>query len=111
MSSPVFVSGFHVYVYSKLKSYFSVKKVIVYQAYVQQAIANGSYIVQLEKRQYTQCKNITNINLKGDILAGKVIPHRALALEDYGKIPLVTIGDPLFPKHQWLLKGYIEAGI
>ena len=43
-----------------------------------------------------------------NILAGNVIPDKAITLGEFGDIPLVTIGDSAFPKHSWLLKGYNE---
>ena len=42
------------------------------------------------------------------IISGNIIPDKGIALEDFGNIPLVTIGDTAFPKHARLLKGYNE---
>lgn len=40
---------------------------------------------------------------------GKVLPNKVINLGDnYGEIPLVTIGDSAFPRFPWLLKAYRE---
>ena len=47
---------------------------------------------------------LRNTNQYDDIPAGKVMQNRAVALGDYGEIPLITTGDSTFLKHPWLLK-------
>ena len=41
-------------------------------------------------------------------ISGNIIPDKEIILGDFGNIPLVTIGDDVFPKYAWLLKGYSE---
>ena len=43
-----------------------------------------------------------------DIINGNVIPDRVVQLGDFGEIPLVTIGDSVFPQFAWLIKAYNE---
>ena len=43
-----------------------------------------------------------------DIINGNVIPNRVVQLGDFGEIPLVTIGDSVFPQFAWLIKAYNE---
>ena len=41
-------------------------------------------------------------------ISGNIIPDKEIILGDFGNIALVTIGDDVFPKYAWLLKGYSE---
>ena len=43
-----------------------------------------------------------------NVLPGRVLPDFKFSLDDYGDIPLVTIGDGTFQKGSWLIKFYNE---
>ena len=41
------------------------------------------------------------------LLKGEGLPNKTIDLgEEYGKLPLITIGDSAFPRFPWLLKGF-----
>ena len=101
--------GFHIYISSKLKNYFSFKKrytmknmgLIGYnKCFLYAAVgAPGSTL---------DARLLRCTTLYRDILAGGAIPDHQITLGDFGNIPLVTIGDNTFPKFSWLLKSYDE---
>ena len=47
-------------------------------------------------------------SIYSDIINGNVIPDCAVQLNDFGEIPLITIGDSAFPQFAWLIKAYNE---
>ena len=50
---------------------------------------------------------LRNTGLFKQILNGKGLPEKTVDLGDeYGKIPLVTIGDSTFARFPWLLKNF-----
>ena len=51
---------------------------------------------------------LRSTSLYEKIISGNIIPDKEITLGDFGNIPLVTIGDDVFPKYAWLLKGYSE---
>ena len=46
--------------------------------------------------------------LSKDIQRGGGIPNKSIILGDFGEIPLVTIGDTVFPRLEQLLKCFSE---
>ena len=101
--------GFHVYVSSKLKSFYSFKK-----RYSMASLGLVGY-----NKRFLYCDvgvpGITHDSRKlcstlsyQTIISGNIISDKGITLGDFGNIPLVTIGDTAFPKHAWLLKDYNE---
>ena len=102
--------GFHVYIETKLKSYFSFKK---------RYTMSNMGLIGYNKR-FLDCavgapgsthdaRMLRKSKIYKDIQAGRVLPEKGVLLEDGEEIPLVTIGDSAFPKHQWLLKTRMEC--
>ncbi len=101
--------GFHVYVGSKLKSYFSFKK---------RYSMSSLWLVGHNKRFLYAAvgapgsthdgRILRTSRLYQEIVAGKVIPNKGVDLQGSGHIPLVTVADSAFPKHSWLLKAYTD---
>ena len=101
--------GFHVYLSTRLKQYFSFKK--------RYTVTNMRLISYNKRVLYaTGCapgsthdsRLLKNCSLYKKILAGDAIPQKSVNLGNYGEIPYVTIGDSVFPKHSWLIKAYNE---
>ena len=92
--------GFHVYVSSKLKSYFSFKK--------RCSMSNPGLVSYSKTFLYcavgapgsTHDERMCNFAIYQKIVTGHVGEH--------GKIPLVTVGDTTFLKHAWLIKVFHE---
>ena len=92
--------GFHVYVSSKLKSYFSFKK--------RCSMSNPGLVSYSKTFLYcavgapgsTHDERMCNFAIYQKIVTGHVGEH--------GKIPLVTVGDTAFLKHAWLIKVFHE---
>ena len=88
--------GFHVYVSTKLKNYFSFKK--------RYTVTNLG-LVGYNKRFLDaavgapgcthDARLLRNSSIYRDILNNEAIPQRPIALGEFGEIPLVTIGDSL----------------
>ena len=101
--------GFHVYVGSKLKSYFSFKK-----RYSMSSLG----LVGYNKRFLHAAvgapgsthdgRILRTLRLYQQIVAGKVIPDKGVDLQGSGRIPLVSVTDSAFPKHSWLIKAYTD---
>ena len=101
--------GFHVYVSSKLKSFYSFKK-----RYSMQNLGLIGY-----NKRFLYCgvgapgsthdsRMLPSTSLYEQIISGNIIPEQGITLGDFENMPLVNIGDTAFPKHAWLLKGYNE---
>ena len=102
--------GFHVHVSTHLKNYYSFKNrytitdmgLIGYNKrfLALTAVAPGS----THDARLLRCTKVSK-----DVIAGNAIPDRALNLGDeFGEIPLVTIGDSAFPRFAWLLEMFNE---
>ena len=101
--------GFHVYVNSHLKNYFSFKK--------RYSMTNLGLVSFNKRFLYAavgapgsthDARLLKESSIYESILAGDVIPDKVIRLGDFGEIPLVTIGDTAFPQFAWLLKMYNE---
>ena len=101
--------GFHVYVRSKLKSFYGFKK---------RCSMSDLGLVRYNKR-FLYCgvgpprslhdsRMLRSASLYEKTISGNIIPDKGITLGDFGNMPLVAIGDAAFPKHPWLLKGYNE---
>lgn len=99
--------GFHVYISSNLKSYFSFKK--------RYSISNMGLVACNKRFLYAavgapgsthDARLLRHTSIFKDIVNGDAIPDRQVELGDFGSIPLVTVGDNAFPKFAWLLKAY-----
>ena len=90
---------------SKLKSYYSFKK---------KYTVNNLGLVSYNKRflyaavgspgSAHDASLLKSASIYSDIINGLVIPDRKMVLENFGEIPLVTIGESAFPRFSWLIK-------
>ena len=89
------LDGFHVYVNSKLRSFYGFKK--------QYNMSNLELIGYNKKFLYC------SVGVPGSTDDSRFQKTLYQTKEgDFRNIPLVTIGDTAFLKHAWLLKGYNE---
>ena len=102
--------GFHVYIESKLKSYFSFKK--------RYSMSNMGLVSYNKRFLYAavgapgsthDARMLRNTSLFKEIVDGNKLPKKSFNLEDMGEIPLLTIGDYAFPRFPWLIKAYTES--
>ena len=102
-------NGFHVYVCSKLKSYFGFKK--------RYTVSNLALVGFNKRILYAavgavgstlDARMLKNTQLYQKILEGHVIPKLNICLEGAGTVLMVTIGGSAFPRHSRLLKSYKE---
>ena len=101
--------GFHVYVSSKLKSFYSLKKRYSMSNFRLAGFNKRfSYYGVGAPRSTHDCRMLRSTSLYETSISRNIIPDKGITLGDFGNIPLVTIGDTAFPKHAWLLKGYNE---
>ena len=102
--------GFHVHVCTRLKNYYSFKKIYTItnmglvgynkRFLALRAGAPGS----THDARLLRCSKVFK-----DVIAGDAIPDKAIDLGDgIGGIPLVTIADSAFPRFAWLLKMFNE---
>ena len=101
--------GFHVYVSSKIKSFFSFKK--------RYSMSNLALVGCNKRILYAavgapgsthDARMLKRTPLYHQILQGNILPDVNINLDGAGQIPLVTIRDTVFPRHPWLLKSYNE---
>ena len=45
-------------------------------------------------------------SIYSDIINGNGIPDRVIQIDNFGEIPLVTIGASAFPQFEWLIRAY-----
>ena len=102
--------GFHVYIESKLKSYFSFKK--------RYSMSNMGLVSYNKRFLYAavgapgsthDARMLRNTSLFKEIVDGNKLPKKSFNLEDIGEIPLLTIGNSAFPRFPWLIKAYTES--
>ena len=101
--------GFHVYITTKLKNYYSFKK--------RYTMTNLGLVGYNKRFLYAgvgapgsthDATLLRKSSIYREILDGGCIPERKIKLGDQGEIPLVSIGDSAFPRYPWLIKGYNE---
>ena len=99
----------HVYVSSKVKSYFSFKK--------RYSMSNLGLVSCNKKFLYCavrapesthDARMLHNSAIYQKIVTVHAIPDRVIDLGVHGKIPLVTVRETAFPKHAWLIKVFRE---
>ena len=102
--------GFHVYISTKLKNFYSFKK--------RYSVTNMGFIGQNKRFMWAavgaagsthDSRLLKNCNIYSDINNGLVFPNNSLSLSSYGEIPIATVGDSAFPSSPWLLKPYNEG--
>ena len=98
---PVTSNGLHLYVSSKLKSFYSFKPSDGPVGYDEQFLypavgAPGS-------THYARMLKSTCIYR--EIVYAEITSERKLHLEGGGEIPILTVSNSAFPRHPWLLKG------
>lgn len=102
--------GFHVYISSKLKNFYSYKK--------RYSVTNMGFIGHNKRFMWAgvgapgsthDSRLLRSCNIYSEIEDGSVLPNMSLNLHPYGEIPLTSVGDSAFPNHSWLLKPYKEG--
>ena len=98
--------GFHIYVSSKIKSYFNLKKtsslgIVGYNKSFLYAAAG----VPCSAVDGTM---LNKTRLCQSILNGEILPEKAMTFESSGKYSVCDKCDSVFPRHLSLLKGYNE---
>ena len=97
--------GFHVFVSTKLKHYFSFKKRF--------SVSSMGFISFHERFLWAavgapgsthDSMLLKSCDLFADIQQGHVFPNSALRTREYGDIPFTTVGDSAFPRYSWLMK-------
>ena len=90
--------GFHVYVISKLKSYFSFKircsmSILRLVSYKKKFL----YFAVGAPGSTHDARILRNSAIYQKIITGHTIPVKVIDLGQHGKIPLVTAGDAAYP--------------
>ncbi|XP_022806959.1 protein ALP1-like [Stylophora pistillata] len=102
--------GFHVYVSTKLKNYFSFKK--------RYSVSSLGFIVSNKRFLWAavgapgsthDSRFLKSCDLYADIRQGRIFPSSVLRTREYGDIPFTTVGDSAFPRNTWLMKSYSES--
>ena len=97
--------GLHVYISSKLKIFFSFKK--------RYTMTNLDLVGYNKRFLYAalgapgsphDARLLKGSSIFNKILKGDVLPDRVISLGDFGYVPLVTVGDSVFPQFSWLIK-------
>ena len=57
-------------------------------------------------RSLRDSRMLRSASLYEETISGNIIPDKGITLGDLKNMPLVAIGDAVFPKQAWLLKGY-----
>ena len=100
--------GFHVYVCSKLKNQYNFNH--RYSISNMGLVGYNKRFLKLTVGAPGSTHNtrfLLNTGLFEQILNGQGLPDKIFDLRDeYGRIPLVTIGDSDFPSFSWLLKHF-----
>ena len=102
--------GFHVYISSNLKNFFSFKK--RYSVTNMGLIGHNKRFLwagvgapgSMHDSTLLQSCPIFNAFEQGDVL-----PNKSLNLPECGEIPLVTVGDSAFPSRIWLMKAFPDT--
>ena len=101
--------GFHVYISSNLKNFYSFKK--------RYSITNMG-LVGANKRFLwagvgapgsVHDSTLKSSSIFNEIESGNVLPNKVLSLPRYGEIPFTMVGDSAFPARSWLLKAYPDT--
>ena len=101
--------GFHVYVSTKLKNYFSFKK--------RYSVSSMGFIASNKRFLWAavgapvsvhDSRLLKSCDLFAEIQQGHVFPNTVLRTREYGDIPITTVGDSAFPRYTWLIKPYNE---
>ena len=102
--------GFHVYVSTKLKNYFSFKK--------RYSVSSLGFIASNKRFLWAavgapgsthDSRLLKSCDLFADIQQGRILPSSVLRTREYGDIPFTTVGDSAFPRYTWLMKPYSES--
>ena len=101
--------GFHVHFSNKLKNVFSFKK---------RYVANNFGLVGYNNRFLNtvvgvpgsthDAKLLRNSSIYEKIQTGETISNRTILFGNFGQVPLITLGDSVFPRYSWLVKSYHE---
>lgn len=102
--------GFHVFISTKLKNYFSFKK--------RYSVSSMGFIASNKRFFWAavgapgsthDSRLLRSCTLFDDIQQGHVFPSASLRTSEYGEIPFTTVGDSAFPRYTWLMKPYDES--
>ena len=99
--------GFHVYINSHLKNFFSFKK--------RYSVTNMGLIAANKRFLWAgvgapgsmhDSTILQSSDIFNSIQEGQVLPNQVLKLPGHGEIPFATVGDSAFPPRSWLLKAF-----
>ena len=99
--------GFHVYVTTKLKNFYSYKK--------RYSITNMALVGHNKRFMFAavgapgsthDSRLLRSCDIYSEIENGNILPKGTLNLHPYGEIPFVTVGDTAFPNTCWIMKAY-----
>ena len=102
--------GFHVYVSTNLKNFYSYKK--------RYSVTNMGFIGYNKRFMWAavgapgsthDSRLLRSCEIYSQFEEGHALPNRSLNLHPHGEIPLATVGDSAFPSRPWLLKPYKEG--
>lgn len=102
--------GFHVYVTTTLKNFYSYKK--------RYSVTNMALIGYNKRFMFAavgapgsthDSRLLRSCNIYSEIEKGHIFPNRSVNLHPYGEIPFATVGDSAFPNLCWLLKPYPDG--
>ena len=104
--------GLHLYISSKLKSFFSFEK--------RYTMTNLGLVGYNKIFLYASVGAPGNAHDTGllkessifhKILKGDALPDRVISLEDFGYVPLVKVGNSAFLQLSWLIKGAMKIRV
>ena len=98
--------GFHVYICSNLKNFYSFKK--------RYSVTNMGLIAANKRFLWVGVgtpgsvhdATLLKSSIFNEIESGHVLPNCQINLPGYGNIPLATVGDSAFPAGSWLMKAF-----
>ena len=101
--------GFHVYVSTKLKNFYSFKK--------RYSVSSMGFIGSNKRFLWAavgapgsthDSRLLKSCSLYNEIQNKQVFPNATVDLEEHGEIPYNTVGDSAFQKQPWLTKPYSQ---
>ena len=102
--------GFHVYISSNLKNFFSFKK--RYSVTNMGLIGHNKRFLWAGVGAPGSMHDSTLLQSRPIFHAfeeGEVLPNKSLHLPEHGEIPFVTVGDSAFPSRVWLMKAFPDT--
>ena len=102
--------GVNIYISSNLKNHFSFKR--RYSVTNMALVSYNKRLLDLTVNAPGSTHDARLLKFSQfykDTIHGEGLPDKTISLGDnFGEIPLVTIGDSAFPRHAWLVKAFNE---